>query len=236
MRIVVASPPKTGNVWLKYLLSSVYDLAVLTHEPADVADFKRSVEKGWFRDNSIFHQHLNPEEEFFQIMGQIGGTVLTTIRNPYDVFVSLYYFVQNFPENFSNPANSLHILSGKPLHHPDVIDYIKRVPRGFRVHILIAKRWLDGGRTLVVRYEDLHRDTVNELHRVTDNILPVSRKRLEKAVAECSAGMLSRQNDAMNKHIRKAMVGDWKNHLNEDHLEAFRVHAKLIESIGYSVI
>jgi len=33
MRIIVASPPKTGNIWMKTLLVEIYDLKVLTDRP-----------------------------------------------------------------------------------------------------------------------------------------------------------------------------------------------------------
>lgn len=47
MRIIVAGPPKTGNIWVKHILAEVYGLKNLTPHPrADAGQLKRFVDQG----------------------------------------------------------------------------------------------------------------------------------------------------------------------------------------------
>ena len=60
MRIAVISPPKSGNIWLKCLLSTIYGLDWLVREDKESTNpkkFQAWVDRGGFRDGTILHQH-----------------------------------------------------------------------------------------------------------------------------------------------------------------------------------
>jgi hypothetical protein len=236
MRIIIASTPKTGNIWAKCLLAQIYNLEILFKPPSDEEQLKDSHQKGWFEDNTIFHQHFSPTEAFFNLIESIGCQVVTTIRSPYDTFVSLFYFVQNFPKQFNRPEDPLHVLCGKPIDHPDVLNYISQGDEGFGLHIQVALEWLESHKTIIIRYENLQKEPVQELKRATDQIFPTTSAAIKDAIQACKAEKMRSQRKAWAKHIRKAETGDWQNHLTEAHLEVFRSrHGDLIQKLGYEV-
>jgi hypothetical protein len=236
MRIIVAGPPKTGNIWIKGILAEVYKLKVLTPEPGDdVRDLEAFVEQDLFPDDAIFHQHYWPTNRLFKLTKSLDIDVVTILRNPYDTFVSLFYYVQNFPDVIV-PGHPLHFMYGKDIGHPVVLDYIGRVENGFGIHIKLAKHWLDDGRSILIRYEDLKADTFDTVKYVTERIWPVEDENIQDAMDATSAQRMREKSNILSRHIRKASVGDWRNHLTEDHLEVFRSNYwEWIEQLGYEV-
>jgi len=239
MRIVINGPPKQGHRWLKCLLTEVYGLKVLggslTPEtrPRAMAEW---VARGGFPDGAIFHQHARFTPRLVDALDRAPAHLLTVVRDPYDSFVSFYYWAQDraaHDDDESARRKRRYQIVGKPLDHPDVLAYLAD---GYGELIAQANDWLRSGRAIPVRYEDLHRDTAAELRRVTDLIEPVPAERIAAAVEVCSAENLRQRNDKYRRHIRSGTVGDSKQRLGEAHLAVFREHhADLIRSLGYEV-
>jgi hypothetical protein len=103
-------------------------------------------------------------------------------------------------------------------------------------YLIRARNWLQSGRSVVIRYEELHSDPVAALTRTTDQIRPVAPERITAAIEACQADTLRSAQKGLRKRIRTATVGDWRNHLTEAHLARFRErHADMIREIGYDV-
>jgi len=149
--------------------------------------------------------------------------------------VSLYYWIQERAAQGRAPedkrANGA--LEGKPLDHPDVFAYLAD---GFGSNIRRGIDWLYSGRTIPVRYEELHADPVGALTRVTNAIAPVPPSRIAAAIEACTAENMRQMHDKFAWHIRSAKVGDSRQRLTEAHLAVFRErHADLIRTLGYEV-
>jgi hypothetical protein len=239
MRILIASPPKTGNMWLKCLLGSIYDLEWLKDgevppRPEPVL-FEEWVERGGFRDGTIFHQHYRCSDEFCHAVEAVPAHLVTIIRNPYDAFVSTYFTIQQRAANGNLGKSRSTVLAGKPLDHPDTLAFLES--GGYRGNLRRADEWLHSGRATVLRYEELLRDPMGTLTRVSEQIAPVAPERIARAVEECSAENMRQRSRAMARHVRMATVGDSKNHLDEQHLRIFRErYADLIRRLGYEVL
>ena len=238
MRIVIAGPPKAGNVWLKCMLAHIYRLRALgpkaTPERPEYSLFKAWAADGGFPDGTIFHQHYDYSPELADAIDAVPAHIVTIIRDPYDAFVSSYFGLQAHKDDNLRRGRRRDNLLGKPLDHPDIFDHLRR--GGFHNNMLRAKQWLESGRTHVVRYEGLHHDPVAELKRVTDQIQPVPTELIPPAVEACSAENMRRMGGATSKHVRTAKVGDSRERLTEEHLAIFREqHADLIRSLGYEV-
>lgn len=238
MRIVIAGPPKAGNVWLKCILGNTYGLHPLN--PKSVPErpqypyFVEWAKAGGFKDGTIFHQHYDYSPELADAFDEAGATTVTIIRDPYDTFVSSYFTVQSHINDDLRKGRRTDVLLGKPLDHPDVLTYLR--DGGFRSNMVRAKEWVDSGRTAVVRYEDLHRDPIGTLEHLATRIGLVDREQLARAVETCSADNMRKMGSGKSKHVRAAKVGDSKERLNAEHLAIFREqHAELIQSLGYEV-
>lgn len=241
MRFVIAGPPKAGNVWLKCLLASIYDLRALgpktSPERAHLDAFKAWVAEGKFKDRTVFHQHYDYSDDLADAIAAVPAHIVSIVRDPYDAFVSSFFTIQQHA-NVDNsvghrkprPATQL---IGKPLDHPDVYSWLEG--GGFKQNMIKGKEWMESGRAIVLRYEDLHADPVTQLIRLTDQIEPVAREKIERGVETCSADAM-RKNAKRSKHVRTAKVGDSKGRLTERHLEVFRDQSSdLIQALGYEV-
>jgi hypothetical protein len=243
MRIVIAGPPKTGNVWLKCMLGSIYDLKWVknTELPRrqltphrELTHFKEWVEQGGFPDGTILHQHYRYSEEFCRTVESIPAHLVTIIRDPYDAFVSTYFTIQQRAADGKLRGGNTDVLAGKPLDHPEILTQLKN---GLYGHNLVkADEWLHSGRAVVLRYEELLGDPMSALTRATDQIAPVAPERIARAIEVCSAENMRRRGPGIAKHVRTATVGDSKNHLSEQHFKIFRErYADLIRRLGYEV-
>ena len=238
MRIVINGPPKQGHRWLKCLLADVYDLTVLdgNQKPAMRPDaFAAWVGAGGFADGTILHQHARFSRRLAREMMAAPAHLIAVVRDPYDTFVSLYFWAQDRATHGElgereRPRNAI---LDKPLDHPDVLAFLAD---DFRHHLSQANEWLHSGRADVVRYEDLHRDPIATLRRVTDRIEPVPEVRIVHAVETCRAENMRQMNAKFARHVRAATVGDSARHLTAAHLAVFRDrYGDLVRSLGYPV-
>ena len=239
MRIVVAAPPKSGNHWISCLLATLYDLQWPTPggqaAVASPETFAAFVRDGGFPENNLFYHHAKFNPRLCNVIEAIPAHQVTIVRDPYDIFVSLYYWEQERSSRGlgRDRPRPRHAIAGKPLDHDDVLTFLAD---GFGRNLDRAEGWLHSGRAIPVRYEDLHSDPIATLRRVTDHIEPVPRERLAAAIDACRADEMRRQDEKMQWHVRAARVGDSRDKLSPAHLEIFRAHhAEVIRSLGYAV-
>jgi hypothetical protein len=236
LRIVIAGPPKTGNMWLKCLLGRAYGLRWLrpfeTPERADLAALQEWLASRHFPKGSIFHQHYDYSPELAAALHQAGANLVTIVRDPYDAFVSTYYTMQLHAEEQNQRGRKLTELMDKPLDHPEVIAFLRR--GGYRNNLQKALDWANCGDAIVLRYEELSNDPLGALRRATAQIAPVDDEQLEIAIDYCSADRMRQRTKGGKKHVRSATVGDSRRQLGPEHLAAFReAYAELIAGLGY---
>ena len=238
MRILIAAPPKTGNMWMKCLLGTIYGLRWLKppEQPAEasLAAFRSWAASDRFGEGTIYHQHYDYSEEICEIAETIPARLVTLVRNPYDAFVSSYYTLQQHHADGNQKQRRLTALMGKSLDDPAVVAFLRA--GGYRNNLQKACDWLECGRALPVRYEQLHADPVGVLARLTDAMQPVPPTAIERAVEACSAENMRQRSQGMAKHVRAARPDDARQRLSDDHYAAFRdTYSDLIERLGYEV-
>lgn len=238
MRIMIAGPPKAGNVWLKCLLGQIYGLRPLsrneTPQRPQLDLLKTWLQGGGFPDGTIFHQHYDFKPELADLVEALPAHIVTIIRDPYDGFVSSYFTIQQHKDDGKRGGRRTDVMAGKSLSDPEVVEYLRN--GGFRNNMRRAKEWLESGRTLIVRYERLHSDPIAELRTVTDKIEPVPEERIAAAFETCSAENMRQMGGPKSQHVRAAKVGDSREKLSEEHLAVFREkYADMIRALGYEV-
>lgn len=247
MRIVLAGPPKTGNVWLKCLLADIYGLRPLPPKsvplegntvkkqrvtPSAFVDWANS---GKFDDGSIFHQHYQFSEEICDVAEALPAHIITIVRDPYDAFVSAYFTMQQYQPDDLRRGPLQASLIGKPIDHPDVLKFLEQ--GGMSRNVQMAHDWLRSGRSKIVRYENLQRDPEGELRRLTDEVESAPLPQIVAAIESCKADTMRQKSAATAKHVRTARVGDSREHLTEAHLAIIRErYGDLIRDIGYDVL
>ena len=238
MRIVIAGPPKTGNMWLKCLLGRAYGLRWLrpfeTPERADLPALTSWLAANRFPDETIFHQHYDYRSEVADALDAVPAHVVTIVRDPYDAFVSTYYTLQQHSSENNQKGRKFTELMGKPLNDPAVIEFLRQ--GGYRNNLEKARDWANSGRAVVLRYESLIQDPLAELQRASEMIAPISVESLETAIDYCRADRMRQRTKGGSKHVRAATVGDSERQLTADHLDAFReAYAEIIAELGYPV-
>jgi Sulfotransferase domain len=239
MRIVVIAPPRSGNHWIECLLRAMYNLHHFAAGAKPDAAKPRIVQE-WaqsgFPDDSIFHLHCRYSSKLCDVFEAVPAHIVTIVRDPYDAFVSRYYWLQEIPtDRHGSERRPRHRMVGRPLDDPEVLAFLAD-PQGFGSHLTTAERWLHSGRALVVRYEELHDDPLAALTRLTEAIAPVDRTRIETAVEVCRAENMRQRAELHPWRVRTARIGDSKERLGQAHLAIFREHyADVIASLGYEV-
>jgi hypothetical protein len=242
MRIVISSPPKMGNKWIKCLLSRVYNLQWIIGEDSpdtNIERFDLFVSEGRFPDNTIFHQHCKYKPKICDVIDEIPAHLVTIVRDPYDAFVSMYHWIQTRSDydrergRVRKKERPRDAMVGKAIDDPLILDYLAD---GYGQQIQRAQEWVTSGRAIVVRYEDLHCDPVAALTQVTNQIEPVDTARIEQAIEACSVDNMRKMSKRMSQHVRAAKVGESRETLSEPHLEIFRdKYGDLLTSLGYEV-
>ena len=238
MRIVIAGPPKTGNMWLKCLLGRAYGLRWLrsfeTPVSADFASLRTWLADGRFPDGTIFHQHYDFAPEIADALEAVPARLVTIVRDPYDAFVSTYYTLQQHAAEKNEKGRKFTELMGKSLDDPAVVEFLRR--GGYANNLQKARDWARSGRAVVLRYEDLSRDPLAALQHATAQIAAVDDDRLQIAIDYCRADRMRQRTKGGNKHVRAATVGDSVRQLSLEHLDAFReAYADIITELGYPV-
>jgi hypothetical protein len=182
-------------------------------------------------DGVIFHQHYHANSELLEVIEEQGVDVVTTLRDPYDQFVSLFFYVQNFPDAFRAADDPAQAMIGKRIDDEAALSFLAGE---FGRYLEQGVGWLRNG-SAVVRYEDLVAAPELTVRRLLDRIAPRNPCTIRDSLEAASADRMREQSPELRLHIRAATTGDWRNHLNADHLRAMAMHGAKITELGYTV-
>lgn len=216
LKILIVSTAKTGNTWLRHLLSTIYDLP--TAEPPLQFDPSAINQLGarW-----VGHQHYHPQFELLTWAKQNNVVLLTTVRHPGDALVSLYHHVHNHPNDANYGVEAMLIEKDGDAAGQTIVAFVEGF---FYVVLNTSITWIYTGRSQIVRYEELWRDPVATLVALTDRIYPVARDRVERAVEQCDISMMRKVSGPARKFFRQGGVGGWRKELSAEVIDLFRHH------------
>jgi glycosyltransferase involved in cell wall biosynthesis len=204
----IMSYPKSGRTWLRLMIAKLLQV-----------HFKLRVKREHFPELKRFRQydrripgievHHDPDTEatwsgsfgdLRKSLEQYKNTkVIFLVRDPRDVVVSHYFQDTKRPKN-----------SPEEVFQGSISEYIRDEKLGTDGIVKFCNLWAsqrDAPRDfLLIRYEDLHRDTVGELRRVADflGIKDVSAEELEDAVE--FASFRNMQNMERTDYFKRGML------------------------------
>ena len=155
----------------------------------------------------------------------VGMKVVVVVRNPYDACVSSYYHAFNPHKNgWPFEAWAATFLNGYAMFGC----YFAWVRGWYKQY----KKYPD--RVIWVQYEEMKQRPMEETRRLSQFLGAPTDESFIQSVVELSS-FESMQDQANKKggdvigHLRKGVVGDWRNHFTPDLLAAFkeRVHKEL---------
>src|SRR6476646_10372370 len=224
-RILIAATEKTGNTWLKYLLSHIYELPT----PYISQDFSEA-EADSLGNRWVTHQHFLPERLLLNWVARTQTHLVTMIRHPADILVSLYHYCCNYPDHYKeDPAVSAALAADAEErqatadlpHHVVDGQLLRLLQERIMCDVNISISWIRSGRGLVVRYEDLRVDPLKALRTVAESIAPVAQDRIVQAIDACDIKVL-RDNYAIDsRFFRRALIGEWRSVLPTHILHRF---------------
>lgn len=225
----VSEHPKSGGTWLARMLSDYLEIPYPRHVRLPVA----------FRAVLLNHWRYDPRMR----------RVFYVYRDGRDVMTSLYFFRVRIGRYADRPGKE-HVrrtyerLFGRNYDPGDVVRHMPRfleyefsrpgrgTPLNWRDHL---DEWYpptdDGGsrprdHVAYLSYEQLREDCAATLGRVVREVTgePVDEWQLETTIEKMSmkrqTGRDPGQTD-LKQHIRKGVVGDWKNHFSREAAELF---------------
>jgi len=199
LSVVIASTPRSGNTWLRLLLAEAlaFDQLAL-HHPAELSG-------GVLPQDAVVQMHWPPEPEFVAVIDTPDAVVLTLLRHPLDILVSILQFAQFSPLTslwLQGDGGDEESLAGAEPNDVAVVDYARS--ERFRRLLAISHEWKHGG--ITIRYEELVRDPVGSLEGILSK-MGADTDRVEDAAAN---NTFTRLHDIDPTHHPRGTPGGWR--------------------------
>jgi hypothetical protein len=254
-KVLANSIPKSGTHLLTQLLSGVPDLkfsGVHLSDRAFCADrdqlgdglgavdlpaFVRLISRT--RDGQYLTGHVRALPGVPETLREQGFRTLFMIRDPRDVVVSLAFYLSSTPKlhayewfsRMSGPEERIMAaITGLPAREG------KPVVTSVGHRLSFYRGWLEDPSTCVIRFEDLVGPSGGgteqaQRQSVRRVLVHCDRDSSEELVGQLAAAAFARHTTT----FRRGTIGDWRNHLTEEHLAAFDdVAPGLLEVYGYA--
>lgn len=231
MKILIVSQAKTGNTWTKNLLSAVYRLPIVDFPTSIYDESVHGLGSNW-----ISQAHLIPKIDLIEWAQSNSVTLVTCIRHPADVLVSLKYYVNNYRNSPDMPKELIEVFCTERQDETESISrYLKEA---YFLDVQMNVLWLLSGKSIIVRYEDLWRDPFEALKKLTDEISIVSQGDIDRAIEKCDINLLRKYPGNDSKFFRKGRVGDWRKELPAEHIDIFKSYPPYpaqLRCLGYTM-
>lgn len=226
---MLVSYPKCGRTWLRFLLGNAlvqtYGIEAPVDDVLELEPLAGQNGAPWIRVTHEGHpDHLLPREMSRRTFRYLGKPVLFLVRDPRDVVVSLYFQHSRRELRFEGTLSEF--VTGARSGLKTLVAYYNAW--------VIRRTWT--GRFMLMKYEDLKRDTLGELRRAADFFeIPTTDPILDEAVQASTfermraieAGQTvgssrlrpAEAKDETTFKTRKGKVGGYREHLSPQECE-----------------
>jgi hypothetical protein len=230
VRLLILSTPKTGSTWLRHLLACIYGVPQVDFDypfnPA-TADL---MGPSW-----VSHQHFYPSPALLDWVRRSGVRLITMIRHPADVLISLYHHLHHFKTPALDQAR-LRSMLHSDFDRTPILPAHPAEPFSWELGCSVA--WMETGQVALVRYEDLWRDPAETLRLLVARFSTVDADRIDMAIEQCSMDLLRTLAGPHGGFFRAGRVGDWRKALRSEIVHDFGTVApypEIFTRLGYTL-
>jgi hypothetical protein len=242
--VLVNGAPKSGTTWMLRMLSSI-------PQHNSVGNFRW--DRGQYEHvmpGDVIHGHERYDGELGQILIRKNVRVILMVRDLRDQVVSNLFHIRRSQTNswhtrilsMSKSEGLMACIEGHP--RTESTPYLGGANGWYR----LARSWLDQNDIdiCVVKYEDLSTNTPVEMGRVfrflglhqDERLISsiINRNRFERLTMGkkfWTSGRQQGQEDT-ESHFRKGVIGDWRNHFEQTHVQRFKeIAGEALVRLGY---
>jgi hypothetical protein len=228
LKIVVTEYPKSGGSWVTGMLGDALGLSkrdIYVDDDYKVFDVRKHP---WYEgapslgltESCVIKSHERPNSPLITFPAQF----IHLVRDGRDVAVSRYFYEKEFCVE-----NGIYERFDEPFD-----EYVRRVAAEWREYILA---WLDVA-PHTYRYEDFLQDPFGTLQRVLDGLgITVPDSQINYAVEANTKDKFKRALEKTFRHntfVRRGTGGDWRNHFDDEHIQAFKqIAGDALVRLGY---
>lgn len=238
MRLLIASPRKTGNAQLRCLLASAYGLELIGSRDAPDGSEVTAVESwlGDFPDRRVAHTTFRHSPRLAKIAAEHDVMLVAVIRHPFDLLVSIHEIAQRLSDkkgHHSERKEPWAPLAGRALDDPAVLTYLSD---GFSDEISWLKEWHDSGAPLV-RFELLEADPAAAVTELATVLGELDEDVIARAVAICPGESMVRSSPVRGRRMPPVPPGTWRSRLSDDQLVILRDrYGDDVRHLGYELV
>jgi len=237
MRVLIASPRKSGNAQLRCLLAAAYGLELIGARDAPDESNVTAVD-AWldsFPDRGVAHTTYRHSPRLAKKAAEHDVTLVAIVRHPFDLLVSIHEIAQHRSDKKGRQLKteeSWAPLAGLELDDPAVLSYLSD---GFANEITWLKEWHDSAVPLV-RFELLETDPATALAELTTVLGELDEEVIARAVAICPGESIVRSSPVRGRRMPPVPPGTWRDRLTDDQMTILRDrYGDDVRHLGYEL-
>lgn len=231
MRLAVIGSPRSGNTWLRGLLSSLFALEELAaHRPEDL---------DWttLPHRCVLQIHSTREPGFLALLQRHEFQVVVPARHPLDVLISALNYEQYIADNTVWHADdgTVRSLRGASPQSTEFLEYATSNHPGSI--LTISPDWWDQPGVHRVRYEDLVRDTAGTLALLADSLGAEFHRPIAEVVPKFTIEAQRARYDVWHYHFWHGRPNLWRALLPTNLVrQIYEAHRSVFETLGYTCV
>ncbi len=227
--MLLVSTPRSGNMWTRRLLRSLFDLEERSAHSAGDLDWSALPER------CIVQLHAQRTPELEALVEEHGFQVAVLARHPLDVLISILHFARHEPQtaNWLNGAggDERSILDAEPTSRAFVRYATSRRAKAL---LSVSPQWWDRA-DVHMRYEDLVSNTRSELEVIVGALAEEPVRGFDEVLDQVTFEALQRE--AANVHFWQGNPNSWQTLLTVPVARKLMdTHSDVVAKLGYMTL
>ena len=231
LRLAVISSPRTGNTWMRTLLSATYGLEQFAVHAPWALDWEGLPER------AVVQIHWLPEPDFLDRLARAGFRVVTLARHPLDLLLSSLNYTTYVHLSGRCPGGGACGecgVAGRTPRSPEHMAYATSKVGSAANLFTFSLRWWPRPEVIRVRYRDLVGEPIKELARIAGKIGAEPRVPAPRVLELTAIGRLKKIQDSWHCHYWQGRPDLWKSMFPEAEARAIEAaHPEAFRAFGF---